>query len=113
MKEFATAIMGFCDEIEQAARMNTPPKPGAGPAGEPNLPAPAPAPAPSAPADATASQTVQPESLPPARPVSVVAKVAKILINQHHDSHPEHPAHWEDGYLQQKVLTSLNADHQL
>jgi hypothetical protein len=111
MKAFATAIMGFCNEPEPTAGMNPPPQPGACPAGEPNLPSPAPAV--SAPSDATASRPVQGETLPPARPVSVVAKVAKILINQHHDSHLERRAHWEEGCLHQKVLTSLNANHQL
>ena len=111
MKEFATAIMGFRDEIEQLAGRHTPPQTGGSPAGEPGLPAPAPAG--SAPLEATSSRTVAREMLPLAKPLSVVAKVAKLLGNQPHDPVPERPAHWENGCVHQKALASLNTAHPL
>ena len=111
MKEFATAIMGFRDEIEQLAGRHTPPQTGGSPAGEPGLPAPAPAG--SAPLAAASSRIAAREMLPLAKPLSVVAKVAKLLVNQPHEPGSEPPARWENGCVHQKVLTSLNADQPL
>jgi hypothetical protein len=64
-------------------------------------------------ADATARPAAQGDVPPPAKSGSVVAKLAKLLASREKDSRLEHPAHWEDGFLQQKVLPLLQAKQPL
>ena len=59
---------------------------------------------------ATAASARKPDpeiEFPADQPCSVVAKVANLLIHRHHDLPLEPPVHWEDGFVQQKVLMSL------
>jgi hypothetical protein len=72
-------------------------------------PSPASSPADPAPSGASARQTVPEIVPPPAQSSSVVTKVANLLIDRGHDLPLEKPVHWEDGYVQQKVLMSLHA----
>lgn len=44
---------------------------------------------------------------PSVKSSSVVAKVAKLLIHRGEDLPAEHPGHWEESYVHQKVMLSL------
>jgi len=65
------------------------------------------------PPEATHGQAAPDGALPLVEPISVVAKVAKLLANLDHYPRLEYPIRWKDGYLHQKVRTSLHPNHQL
>ena len=64
------------------------------------------------PPEATTGEAAQVNAPPRVEPVSVVAKVTKLLINQDQFPRLEYPIRWKDGFLHQKVRTSLHANHQ-
>jgi hypothetical protein len=72
-----------------------------------------PAPSPAAPTASSATARRVDKADVPAKPGSVVAKVAKLLTSRGHELRLEHPAGWQDGYVQQKVLVSLQAKQSL
>jgi len=96
---------------DKTAGVNAPPQFGICIVDEPHSPTPSPA-APTS-VGATARQAAQGGVPPPAKPGSVVAKVAKMLTSRGHDLRLEHPAGWENGYVRQKVLMSLQAKQPL
>ena len=59
--------------------------------------------------EASARQAPAETAPPSAQSCSVVAKVANLLIHRGHDLPLEKPVYWEDGYVPQKVLMSLQA----
>jgi len=67
----------------------------------------------SAPLDAAAEPPLPNELSLPEAQSSVVAKVAKLLIDHGQDPRLAHPIHWRDGYLHQKFLASLQTKQQL
>jgi hypothetical protein len=82
--------------------VNAPPLPG-GP------PSPAPSTATQAAAGATARQADRENGLSPVKSDSVVSKVAQLLMHRGQDLRLESPIRWEDSYVRQKVLMSLQA----
>jgi hypothetical protein len=98
----------FAPELTgETAGTETSVPPGECPAAEPQLESSPPAmPVPSG---ATASPAIEREAPPPKPHVSVVAKVAKLLISRGLDPRLDHSAQSEDGFSHYKVLMSLKA----
>jgi hypothetical protein len=111
MNRTANAALGFTVEIAPTISINASPQPDGCLVGKLLLPAPPPTVP--MPPEAASGGTGQVNAPPPVETVSVVAKVTKLLINQDQFPRLEYPIRWKDGFLHQKVRTSLHANHQL
>jgi hypothetical protein len=90
------------DHPGEMAGVNAPPLPG--------VPlSPAPSPAAQTTSGATARQAARENGLSPVKSDSVVSKVAQLLIHRGQDLRLGPPIRWEDSYVRQKVLMSLQA----
>lgn len=110
MKEIANAAFGLAINTAETAEEDALRQPVECPVGKPELLI-------AAPGDSTSTgtvtwQAVHEEALPSIQPVSVVAKVAKLLTSHCQYLRLEHPIHWKKGYLHQKVLLSLRANRE-